>query len=249
MQPRSCMLQDIKTGTIVGRGTERHGLYYVDEIAQRSTAMLTHRLTDKQIWLVHHRLGHPSIGYLHLLFPELVSSSYVLSCETCILAKSHRHSFKLNNTREKSPFALVYSDVWGPAPVTGGQGFRYFLLFIDDFSRMTWVYLLKTKSKVFEKFSEYYCLVQTQYKSKIQILRSDNGREYVNSRMQSFCKEKSLVHQTSCAYTLEQNGVAEWKNRYILEITRAFLLESNIPKSFWPEVIATTVYLLNRLPT
>ncbi|XP_041998275.1 uncharacterized protein LOC121748122 [Salvia splendens] len=61
MQPRFCMLQDIKTGTIVGRGTERHGLYYVDEIAQQSTAMLTHGLTDRQIWLLHRRLGHPSI--------------------------------------------------------------------------------------------------------------------------------------------------------------------------------------------
>ena len=211
--------------------------------------MLTHGLTDRQIWLLHRRLGHPSIGYLHLLFPELVSSRHVLSCETCVLAKSHKHSFKLNNTREKSPFALVHSDVWGPTPVTGGQGFRYFLLFIDDFSRMTWIYFLKTKSEVFEKFTQFYSLVQTQYNSKIQILRSNNGREYVNSKMQTFFTEKGLVHQTSCAYTPEQNGVAERKNRYILEITRALLIESNIPKSFWPEAIATAVYRLNRLPT
>ncbi|XP_047938594.1 uncharacterized protein LOC125186283 [Salvia hispanica] len=129
-----------KTGTIVGRGTGRYGLYYVDEIAQQSTAMLTHGLTDRQIWLLHRRLGHPSISYLRLLFPELVSSTHVLNCETCVLAKSHRHSFKLNNTREKTPFALVRSDVCGPAPVTRGQGFRYFWLFIDDFSRMTWIY-------------------------------------------------------------------------------------------------------------
>ena len=67
--------------------------------------------------------------------------------------------------------------------------------------------------------------------------------------MQNFFREKGLVHQTTCPHTPEQNGVAERKNRYILEITRAFLIESKIPISFWPEAIATSVYLINRLPT
>lgn len=67
--------------------------------------------------------------------------------------------------------------------------------------------------------------------------------------MQDFCVKRGLVHQTTCPHTPEQNGVAERKNRYILEITRAFLIESKIPKSFWPEAIATAVYLMNRLPT
>ena len=114
---------------------------------------------------------------------------------------------------------------------------------------MTWIYFLKTKSEVFEKFTEFYKLVQTQYNSKIQILSSDNGREYVNSRMQAFFTKNGLIHLTSCIYTLEQNGVAERKNLYILEITRSLLIDSNIPKSFWPEAVATAVYLLNRLPT
>ena len=128
------MLQDIKNGTIVGRGAERHALYYVDEIVQQSTAMLTHGLTnDRQIWLLHRRLGHPSIRYLRLLFPDLISSTHDLNCETCVLAKSHIHSFKLINTREKSPFALVHSGMWGPAPVTGGQGFRYFFYLLMIF--------------------------------------------------------------------------------------------------------------------
>ena len=89
MQPQFCLLQYIKTGTIVGRGTERRGLYYVNEIAQQSTAMLTHGLTNRQAWLWHRRLGHPSIGYLRLLYPKLVSSMHSFHCETCLLAKSH----------------------------------------------------------------------------------------------------------------------------------------------------------------
>ena len=132
--------EDTKTGTIVGCGTERGGLYYVDEIAQQSTTLLTHGSTTRKAWLLHRRLGHPSIGYLKLMFPKLASGVHSLDCETCHLAKSHRHSFKLNNTRMSTPFSLIHSDVWGPAPINGGLGLRYFLLFIDDFSRMTWVY-------------------------------------------------------------------------------------------------------------
>ena len=140
--------------------------------------------------------------------------------------------------------------MFGVLPLSlGGRGFRYFVFFIDEYSCMTWIYFLKKKHEVFDKFVDFYNLVQTQYNHTIQILRSDNGGEFANNRMQDFFRKKGLVQQTSCAYTPEQNGVPERKNRYILEITRALLIESKIPKSFWPEAIATAVYLINCLPT
>ena len=163
MQPSFCMLHDIQTGMIVGHGTERRGLYYVDEVAQQSTAMLTHGSTDRQAWLWHRRLGHPSLGYLKVLFPSFDKIAR-MDCDTCFLAKSHRHSFKANNSRVDQVFSLIHSDVWGPAPIMGGQGFRYFVLFIDDCSRMTWIYFMKSKSEVFDKFVLFYTFVQTQYK-------------------------------------------------------------------------------------
>lgn len=135
--------------TIVGRGTERHRLYYVDEIAQQGTVLLSHGSTESQACLWHRRLGHPSTSYLKNLFPDF-AKIHDLKCNTCYLAKSHRHYYKLNNTIVNTVFSLVDSDVGGPAPVTGGQGFKYFLLFIDDCSRMTSVYFLKSKSEVFE---------------------------------------------------------------------------------------------------
>ncbi|CAH9079865.1 unnamed protein product, partial [Cuscuta europaea] len=107
--------EDTRTGKIVGRGTEHRGLYYVDGMAQQGAAMLTQGLTEEQTWLWHRRLGHPSIGYLRLIYPNLVTS-HPLNCETCFLAKSHRHSFKLNNTRVKSVLSLLHSDIRGPAP-------------------------------------------------------------------------------------------------------------------------------------
>lgn len=124
MHPTFCILQDIRTGMIIGRGTERQGLYYVDDVTQQGTVKLAHGTTDREAWLWHRRLGHPSSGYLHYLFPKLFRSNKSLDCETCVLAKSHRHTFKPNNTRVDHPFDLIHSDVWGPAPVNGGHNFR-----------------------------------------------------------------------------------------------------------------------------
>ncbi|GKC71178.1 putative ribonuclease H-like domain-containing protein [Tanacetum coccineum] len=75
MQPTFCILQDIRTGAIIGRGTERQGLYYVDEVTRSGTIMLSHGTTEREAWLWHRRLRHPSTGYLHTLFPKLFSSN------------------------------------------------------------------------------------------------------------------------------------------------------------------------------
>ena len=147
MHPKFCFLQDIRTGTTIGRGTEHHGLYYVDETAQTGKGMLAHGTSEREAWLWHRRLGHPSSSYLKILFSHLDTNS-VLHCQTCVLAKSHRQSFKPSNSRVDDIFSLIHSNVWGPSPVVGGNGFRYFVLFIDDCTRMTWVYFLKNKSDV-----------------------------------------------------------------------------------------------------
>lgn len=170
-------------------------------------------------------------------------------CEICVLAKSHRHSYKSNNTRVDSTFALVHSDVWGPLPVVGGQGFKYFLLYIDDCTRMTWACFMKQKNDVFEHFSHFYTLVQTQFRKPIKILRSDNGGEFLNSKMKTFFHDKGLVLHTMCPYTPEQNDVAERMNRTLLEMARTMLIKFNTPRNFWLEAIAASVYLTNRLPS
>src|SRR5207249_4767408 len=88
--PNFCLLQDIRSGKVIGRGTEKDGLYYVDEVAQQGTAALAHGTAGRQRWLWHRRLGHPSVGYLRLLFPQFFKHETSLSCETCILSKSHK---------------------------------------------------------------------------------------------------------------------------------------------------------------
>ena len=91
-------------------------------------------------------------------------------------------------------FSIVHSDMWGPAPNSDNHKFQYFLLFIDDFSRMTWVYFLKHKSEVPEKFFAFYEMIRTQFNKKIQILRSDNGGEFKNQTMETFFTKNGLIH-------------------------------------------------------
>lgn len=97
---------------------------------------------------------------------------------------------------------------------------------------MTFIYFLKLKSEATDTFISFHTMVQKQYQRNIQTLRSDNGGEIVNASMKIFCQTKGIIHQTSCPYTPEQNGVVERKNWILLEITRALLIKSKAPKSF-----------------
>ena len=126
---------------------------------------------------------------------------------------------------------------------------RYFILFIDDFTRMTWVYFMRHKSEVSSIFKRFKAMVENQSDEKIKILRSDRGTEYNSNEFETFCAVAGIEQQTTVRYTPQQNGVSERKNRTVMEMARCMLAEKNLPKSFWAEAVNTAVYLLNRLPT
>ena len=90
---RGCYVQEIPTGKIIGHGTEIGGLYYVNELAQHGSAMLTYTSDAQKIRMWHKRLGHPSLGYLKCFFPSISFKNFSLDCESCVLAKSHRHTY------------------------------------------------------------------------------------------------------------------------------------------------------------
>ena len=115
---------------------------------------------------------------------------------------------------------------------------RWFVTFIDDHTRTTWVYLMKEKSEVNQIFQSFYSYVKNQFHTSIQILRSDNAKEYLSSSMKEFLTKQGIHHQTSCVYTPQQNGVAERKNRHLLKVTRAIMIERNVPKIFWVEMLS-----------
>ena len=127
------------------------------------------------MWMWYRRLGHPSLGYLKRLFLCLNNCNAPLDCEACVLAKSHKHTYFPSLTHSIKPFALIHFDVWGPAPDSNTHGLSYFVLFVDDCTRMNWVYFLKHKPKVFNVFVKFYNMLITQFQAQPQILRSDNG--------------------------------------------------------------------------
>ena len=118
---------------------------------------------------------------------------------------------------------LVHSDVCGPMKTTSMDGGRYILTFIDDLSRKKWVYVLKSKREVFEKFVEWKALVERQLEHKIKVFRFDNGGECTSKRFDEFLHIHGIARHILAPYTLQQNGVAEHANRTIVEMARAMI--------------------------
>ena len=120
---------------------------------------------------------------------------------------------------------------------------------MDDFSRVTWLYLMKTRSELFAHYSVFCAEIQTQFHVFVQTLRSDNAKEYLSEPFQSFMLQNGILHQTSCVDTPSQNGVAEIKNIYHLETARVLLFQMNVPKHFWVNAVSTTCFLINKMPS
>ncbi|KAL0302731.1 UNVERIFIED_CONTAM: Retrovirus-related Pol polyprotein from transposon TNT 1-94 [Sesamum angustifolium] len=194
----------------------------------------------------HSRLGHPSLSTLQKILPI---DSARLECESCELGKHHRASFPPRlEKRSSSPFTLVHSDIWGPCRFESLREFRYFITFVDDYSRMTWVYLLKDRSQVPTIITSFYNEIYTQFSVNIRILRTDNALEFVQKSVSDFCNSKGL-HQTSCPYTSQQNGVAERKHHHLLDVARTIMTHMHVPKSYWGDAVLTACYLINNMPS
>ena len=127
------------------------------------------------------------------------------------------------NKRASAPFELVHFDVWGSCQVMSPTRFKYFVTFVDDFSCVTWLYLMKSHSEFFSHFSVFCVEIQIQFHVSVQTLRSDNIKEYLKEPFQSFMLQHGILHPTSCIDTPSQNWVTERKNRHLLETARALL--------------------------
>ena len=164
------------------------------------------------------------------MFPKLFSQLNVsdFKCDICELAKSHRVPFPISMNKSPAPFMVIHFDVWGPTNTSFLSGARWFVSFIYDHTRMTWVCLMKSKNEVSSLFQQFHKIIATQYKSNIQVLHTDNGGEFVNQDLKQYLNLHCIVHETTCPYSPQQNGVAERKNRHLLEVVRASLFGSHI---------------------
>ncbi|KAL0285929.1 UNVERIFIED_CONTAM: Retrovirus-related Pol polyprotein from transposon RE2 [Sesamum angustifolium] len=242
--PSYCVIQDLQTRRMIGTGHERGGLYFLDITPHVDARALFASISPLQ-W--HSRLGHPSLPILHKILPI---DSARLECKSCELGKHHRASFPPRvEKRSPSLFTLVHSDIWGPCLFESLRGFRYFITFVDDYSRMTWDYLLKDRSQVPTIITSFYNEIYTQFSVNIRILRTDNVLEFVQKSVSDFCNSKGILHQTSCPYTSQQNGVAECKHRHLLDVARTIMTHMHVPKLYWGDVVLTACYLINRMPS
>ena len=177
--------------------------------------------------LNHSCLGHLNISKLRKMVSRFSSLS---SIESCQFGKHTRVPFpKRLDRRTKSPFKLVHNDVWGPPRTESTLGFRYFVTFIDDYSRCTWLFLMKTRVELFSIFQKFHAEVQTQFNTSICILQSDNAKEYLSTPFYSFLSSHGMLHQSSCAYIPQHNGVFERKNCHLVETVRTLLLHHKVP--------------------
>ena len=128
-------------------------------------------------------------------------------------------------------------------------GRRYFVTFIDDYSRCCKVYFMRRKWEVLEKFKEFEAGVTNESGMTIGTLRIDNGGEYVSNIFTNYLKSKGIRHELTIAHTPEQNGVAERMNRTLMESARAMIAHAGLPNHYWAEAVATAAYICNRTPT
>ena len=168
-------------------------------------------------------------------------------CNDCAAGKAHRATYPASDSRSQRALELVHSDLLD-FPERTASGYRYLCTFVDDFSLKLWTYPLRSKADVHDVFVAFKARVENETELHIARLRSDNGLEYVNSRMSATLAESGIVHEPSAPYTPQQNGRAERINRSIVEAVLTMLHQSGLPKSMWAEAVACYTQVKNASP-
>uniref|UniRef100_A0A8D8G2M5 Copia protein n=2 Tax=Culex pipiens TaxID=7175 RepID=A0A8D8G2M5_CULPI len=247
-------------GQTVAVGKQSGKLYCMDFDLkpQRSDRAMVTGQVEQQVGLWHLRYGHlGNDNLLKLAKKNLVSGMQIddagherLLCEACISGKLTRLPFPARKQKHSGrPLEIVHSDVCGPIDPVAWDGNRYFVTFTDDYTHLSVVYLLRSKSEVLERLREYEAMATAHFGTKMSRLRCDNGGEYTGEQVRRFCKQRGIRLEFTVPYTPEQNGVSERLNRTVIEKVRAMMEAKSVPKFLWGEAVITTVYLLNRSPS
>ena len=227
-----------------------HVLDFVASTIDLSSFRLSPLSSSFYLW--HSRLGHVSESRLKYLVSNGALGNLhthdISDCSGCKLAKFTALPFNKSSSISVAPFDLIHSDVWGPAPIASKGGSKYYVSFIDDYSRFCWIYLMKHRSEFFNIYRNFRALVRTQYASTIKCFRCDLGGEYTKTAFCDLLASDGTIHQSSCTDTPQQNGVAERKHRHIVETARSLLLSASVPSVFWGEAVLTAVHLINMIP-
>jgi transposase InsO family protein len=225
-------------------GSEENGLY---KLKGHSEAAMTHAIENScELW--HRRLAH--INYKALPYickavtglPEL-KGDHEGVCNGCAQGKNIKNPFPKRDSKAEGVLELIHSDVCGPMPSSSISGYVYYVSFIDDYSRKTWIYFLKSKDEVFNEFKEFKALIENLSERKIKILRSDNGGEYTSKEFVNFCKDVGIKRELTTPYNPQQNDVAERKNGTIMEAVKTMIHDQDLLMCLRAEAAMAVVYV------
>ena len=220
----------------------------------RGECLLTKR--EEETWLWHIRLGHVNFQAMQMMskkqmvcgLPSLVQSKEV--CSGCLMSKHARKPFpSQSNFTAKIALELIHGDLCGPISPATPAGNKYFMLLVDDYTRMMWVYMIKNKTEALSFFKRFKALVENGEKQGIRVFRTDRGGEFCSNEFNKFCEDTAILRHYTAPYSPQQNGVVERRNRTVMAMGRSMLKERNVPSELWGEAIRHAVYVLNRLPT
>ena len=193
----------------------------------KTSSSSTYIVDSCDVW--HGRLGHVNFSYIRKIGElSLITKLFLENlekCEVCVESKTIKKSCKLVERKSKL-LSLIHSDLGDLKNTMTRGGKRFYITFIDDYSRDTRVYLLRNKDEAMDAFINYKNEVKNQLGKKIKRLKFDKGGEYESNPFKTFCEEHGIIHETSPFYFIESNGVVERKNRTLKEMMNAKLVSS-----------------------
>ena len=224
-------------------------------IAEATPSNTSHGINCQHVW--HRRFGHRDFGAIKKLAEKGLATGIqvkecdkLMVCECCVRGKMARTPFSKKSKHKKHAILdLIHTDVCGPMHTVTPSQKRYILTIIDDFSRYTYVYLMSHKDEASPLIKDFIEMAKTQFNTRPKIIRSDRGGEYVNTDLQTHLRKEGIAMQCTAPYSPQQNGVAERKNRSLIEMTRCMLIDAKLDKKYWGEAVVTANYLQNRLPS
>nr|KYP65664.1 Retrovirus-related Pol polyprotein from transposon TNT 1-94 [Cajanus cajan] len=245
----NCVIQDQAMKRTIRFGDLCDGVYVL-RMANQGSSLAAQPQDASVLW--HARMGHPSNKVLLKMSSSLnfsLDENKLEGCDVCHRSKQCMLPFSISNNKAVQAFELIHCDLWGRYATKSHNGSHYFLTIVDDFTRAVWVYLIKEKSETPNIIINFCKLIERQFDKKVKIVRSDNGTEFTNTRIQSFFQDEGIVHQVSCVGRPQQNGRVKRKHRHILNVARALRFHANLPLSFWGECVLTATHIINRTPT
>ncbi|GJX26041.1 putative ribonuclease H-like domain-containing protein [Tanacetum coccineum] len=236
----------------------KNNMYSVDMkniVPKESLTCLVAKATLDESMLWHRRLGHVNFKTINKLVKENLVRGLPAkhfendqTCVACLKGKQHKASCKskIQNSITQ-PLFMLHMDLFGPTFVSSLMNKKYCLVVTDDYSRFTWVFFLASKDETSSILKSFITEIENLVDKKVKIIRCDNGTKFKNSVMNKFCEKKGIKREFSVARTPQQNGVAERRNRTLIEAARTMLADSKLPTTFWAEAVNTACYVQNRV--